>query len=74
MDGIRVFCSAIACSLAAVQLIGCSSLSPTGTADSKTCSQNLDAAYAKLDYEKSKGYSGKVEWAKAEGLLGEGEG
>ncbi|HBZ69135.1 MAG TPA: hypothetical protein DEP35_05060 [Deltaproteobacteria bacterium] len=35
------------------------------------CSQDLDAAYGKLDYTKTKGYNAKLNWAKAEGLLAE---
>ncbi len=71
MSGIRVLCTVIACSLAAMPLFGCSALSPSGSADPKACSQNLDAAYAKLNYAKSKGYSAKMEWAKGEGVLAE---
>ena len=38
------------------------------------CSQNLTAAYSKLDYAKSKGYSAKAEWAKGEAVLAEAKG
>ncbi len=63
--------TALACVLAAIPFFACSALSPSGSTDSKACSQNLDAAYSKLDYAKSKGYSAKVEWAKPEALLAE---
>lgn len=49
-------------------------MSGSGSGDSKACSQNLDAAYSRLDYSKSKGNSAKVEWAKAEGVLAEAKG
>ena len=69
MSFIRVLRTTIACSLAAILLVvGCSTMSPSGSADPKACSQNLDAAYSRLDYSKSKGNSAKVEWAKAEGV------
>jgi hypothetical protein len=72
MSCIRVLRTTIACSLAAMLLVvGCSAMSPSGSADPKACSQNLDAAYSRLDYSKSKGNSAKVEWAKAEGVLAE---
>jgi hypothetical protein len=71
MVNIRVFSSALACSLAAALFSACSALSPSGATDSKACSQILDAANSKLDYAKSKGYSAKLEWAKAEALLAE---
>jgi len=71
MGNIRVLFYALACSVAAVSSFACSALSPSGTTDAKACSQLLDAASSKLDYAKSKGYSAKVEWAKAEGLLAE---
>ena len=71
MSSTRVICTAIACSLAAMPLVGCSAMSSSGSANATACSQNLNAAYAKLDYAKSKGYSAKVEWAKAEGVLAE---
>jgi hypothetical protein len=69
-----VLSSAIVCSLAAIALVGCSAFSPSGSTDPKACSDNLTAAYSKLDYAKSKGYSAKVEWAKAEGVLAEAKG
>ena len=71
MSGLRVLSKAIACSLAAMPLVACSAFSPSGSTDPKACSNNLTAAYGKLDYAKSKGYSAKVEWAKAEGVLAE---
>lgn len=71
MSNIRVLLSALACSLAAAPFFACSAMSPSGATDSKVCSQMLDAASSKLDYAKSKGYSAKVEWAKAEALLTE---
>ena len=71
MSHTLVLSSATASSLAAIALVGCSAFSPSGSTDPKACSDNLAAAYSKLDYAKSKGYSAKVEWAKAEGVLAE---
>jgi len=64
---------AIACSLLALAVPACSALSLSGLNDANACSQNLAAAYSKLDYAKSKGYSGKVEWGKAEAVLAEAQ-
>ena len=64
---------AIACSLLALALTACSALSLSGLNASDACYQDLAAAYSKLDYAKSKGYSGKVEWGKAEALLAEAQ-
>ncbi|HBZ71300.1 MAG TPA: hypothetical protein DEP35_16855 [Deltaproteobacteria bacterium] len=66
-----MFLTALACSFVVTPFFACSAMSPSGSTDSKACSQNLDAASSKLDYAKSKGYSAKVEWAKAEALLAE---
>ena len=71
MSGIRVLFSAIACSFVVMPLAGCWASSTSGSVDSKACLQNLDAAYSKLEYSKARGYSGKLRWAKAEGVLAE---
>ena len=52
-------------------MVACSALSLSGSTDPKACSQNPAAAYSRLDYAKSKGYSARIEWAKAEGVLTE---
>lgn len=74
MRGIPVLWTVIASSPLVLSLAACSALSPSGSTDATACSQNLTAAYTKLDYAKSKGYSGKVEWAKAEAVLAEAKG
>jgi len=64
---------AIACSLLALALTACSALSLSGLNASDACFQDLAAAYSKLDDAKSKGYSGKVEWGRAEAVLAEAQ-